>query len=76
MGEACGIYGGRRKCIQGFCEKTWRLRDHLKIRRKLEDKIQLDPQEIRWVNVDWINMAEGTDKWRAAVNAATNLRVS
>jgi hypothetical protein len=30
--------------------------------RKLEDKIQLDLQEIRWENVDWINMAEGTDK--------------
>ena len=43
--------------------------------RKLEDKIQLDLQEIRWENVDWINMAEGTDKWRAAVNAAMNFRV-
>ena len=62
MGEACGIYGGRQKCTQGFCGKTSRLRDHVKIRRKLEDKIQLDLQEIRWENVDWINMAEGTDK--------------
>jgi hypothetical protein len=43
--------------------------------RKLEDKIQLDLQEIRWENVDWINMAEGTDKWRAVVKAAMNLRV-
>jgi hypothetical protein len=75
MGETRGMQGGGQKGIQGFCGKTWRLRDHLKIRRKLEDKIQLDLQEIRWENVDWINMAGGTEKWRAALNAAMNLRV-
>jgi hypothetical protein len=30
-----------------------------------------------WVGrgIDWINQAQGTDRWRALVNAVMNLRV-
>jgi len=33
-------------------------------------------REIGWEGVDWINLAQDWDKWRAFVNTAMNLRFS
>ena len=30
---------------------------------------------LEWKGVDWINLAEDGDKWRAVVNTVMNLRV-
>jgi hypothetical protein len=32
-------------------------------------------REIGWDDMDWIDLAEGRDKWRAPVNMVMNLRV-
>jgi hypothetical protein len=37
--------------------------------------IRMDLVEVGWGDVDWIGLAEDRDKWRALVNAVTNLRV-
>jgi hypothetical protein len=37
--------------------------------------IKMDLREIGWGGVEWIQLAEGTDRWRASVNAVMNLRV-
>jgi hypothetical protein len=39
-----------------------------------EDNIKMDLREIGWGAMDWIDLAQDRDKWRAVVN--TNLRVS
>jgi hypothetical protein len=39
------------------------------------DNIKMDLIEIGWDGVDWINMAQNRDKWRALVNTVLNLRV-
>jgi hypothetical protein len=39
-----------------------------------EDNIKVDLQEVGWA-MDWIDLAQDTDRWRALVNAVTNLRV-
>jgi hypothetical protein len=39
------------------------------------DNIKMDPGEIGWDIVDWIDMAQDRDKWRALVNTVLNLRV-
>jgi hypothetical protein len=44
-------------------------------RRRWEDNIKMDLQEVGWGSVDWINMAQDRDRWRALVNAVMNLRV-
>jgi hypothetical protein len=44
-------------------------------RRKWEDGIKMDLREIGWGGVQWIELAEDRDRWRAVVNAVMNLRV-
>jgi hypothetical protein len=39
------------------------------------DNIKMDLREIRWDGVDWIDMAQDRDQWRALVNTILNLRV-
>jgi hypothetical protein len=40
------------------------------------DNIKIDIVEIEWSELDCFGMAEDRDKWRALVNAVTNLRVA
>jgi hypothetical protein len=35
----------------------------------------MDPQEVGWEGVDWFDMAQDRDRWRALVNAVMNLWV-
>jgi hypothetical protein len=44
-------------------------------RRRWVDNIQIDLREIGWDGVDWIDMAQEMDYWRALVNTVLNLRV-
>jgi hypothetical protein len=44
-------------------------------RRRWEDGIRIDPTEIGWGRVDWIQLAQDRDRWRALVNTVMNLRV-
>jgi hypothetical protein len=44
-------------------------------RHRWEDGIRLDLREIGWGIVDWIQLAQDRDRWRAVVNTVMNLRV-
>jgi hypothetical protein len=44
-------------------------------KRKWEDNIRMDFQEVGCGGMDWIGLAENRDKWRALVNAVINFRV-
>jgi hypothetical protein len=43
-------------------------------RRRWEDGIRMDLREIRWGSVDWIQLAQDTDRWRVLQNTMMNLR--
>jgi hypothetical protein len=45
-------------------------------RRRWVDNIKMDLRVIGWDGVDWIDMAQYRDQWRALVNTVLNLRVS
>jgi hypothetical protein len=44
-------------------------------RRRWEDNIKMDLQELGCGGMDWIELAQDRDRWRALVNAVMNLRV-
>jgi hypothetical protein len=44
-------------------------------RRRWEDNIKMDLREVGWGSVDWINLAQDRDRWRAFVYTVMNLRV-
>ena len=44
-------------------------------RRRWEDNIRMDLQEVGLGYEDWIGLAQDRDRWRAIVSAVRNLRV-
>jgi len=44
-------------------------------RRRWEDNIKMNLQEVGCGGMDWIELAQDRDRWRALVNAVMNLRV-
>jgi hypothetical protein len=44
-------------------------------RRRWEDNIKMDLQEVGGGYGDWMELAQDRDKWRALVNAVTSFRV-
>jgi hypothetical protein len=44
-------------------------------RRRWVQNIRLDLREIGWDDMDWIDLADDRDQWRALVNTVMNFRV-
>ena len=59
----------------GFWWGNLRERDHLGPRHRWEDNIKMDLQEVGCGGLDWIELAEDRDRWRALVNGVMDLRV-
>jgi hypothetical protein len=45
-------------------------------RRRWVDNIKMDLKEIGWDGMDWIDLAQDRNQWRALVNTVMNLRVT
>jgi hypothetical protein len=68
MGVTCSTYGGERGVYRVLVGKPEGRRPLGKPRRKWEDNMRMDIQEVGWGAVDWIDMAQDRDRWRALVN--------
>jgi hypothetical protein len=44
-------------------------------RRRWVENFNIDLREIGWDGVDWVDLAQDRDQWRALVNTVMNLRV-
>jgi len=75
MGAACSAYGesrGIERVLVWKPEGKWPLG---RPRRRWEDNIEMDLQEVGCGDMDWFYLAQDRDKWRTLVNAVMNLRV-
>jgi hypothetical protein len=67
--------GERRGAYRALVGKPEGRRPLGRPRRRWEDNIKMDLREVGWGGMDWINLAQNRDRWRALVNAVMNLRV-
>ena len=67
--------GDRRGVYRVLVEKPEGKRPLGRPRRRWEDNVKMDLQEVGFGGVDWIELAEDRDRWRALVTAVMNLRV-
>ena len=68
MGEKRGVY-------RVLVRKPEGKRQLGKPRRRWEENIKLNLQEVGRGSMDWIELAQDRERWRALVNAVINLRV-
>ena len=68
MGEGRGVYG----VLVGKPEGK---RPLGRPRRRWEDNIRMDLQEVGLEYEEWIGLAQDRDRWRALVSEVRNLRV-
>jgi hypothetical protein len=67
---------GRRGIhIRYWCERQKLKRPLGRPRRRWVDNIKMDLREIGWDDMNWIDLAEDGDQWRALVNTVMNLQV-
>jgi hypothetical protein len=66
---------GRRGTNRILVGKPERKRPLGRPRRRWEDDIRMDLREIGWGGMDWIDVAQNRDQWRALVNTVMNLWV-
>jgi hypothetical protein len=45
-----------------------------KLKRRWEDNIKMDLQKVGFEGMEWIELAQDRESWRAIVNAVMNLR--
>jgi hypothetical protein len=64
---------GEDRCILGLAGKFVRRRPLGRSRPRWEDYVKIDLQEVGCVGMDWIELAQDRNRWRALVNAVMNL---
>jgi hypothetical protein len=68
MGEKMNVY----RILMGMPERK---RPLGRPRWRWVDDIKMDLREIGWDGMDWIDLAQDRDQWRALVNTVINLQV-
>ena len=67
--------GHRRGVLRVLVGKPEGRRPRGRPRRRWEDNIKMDLQEMRCWVMDWVDLAQDRNRWRALVNAVMNLWV-
>jgi hypothetical protein len=75
MGRACSTNGAKRNAYRILVGKPEGKRPLGRPRRRWVDNIKMDLREMECDGMDWIDLAQDSDQWRALVNTVMNLRV-
>jgi hypothetical protein len=67
--------GQKRNAYRLMVRKPEGRRPLKRPRRRWLDNIRMDLLEVGWGDMDWIDLAQDRDRWRALVNSVLNLRV-
>jgi hypothetical protein len=67
--------GAKRNAYRFLVGKLEGERPLRRPRRRWEDNIRIDLRETGWGGIDWIDLAQDRDQWRALVNTVMNLWV-
>jgi hypothetical protein len=67
--------GEKRNAYRILVGKTEEKRSVARQRCRWVDDIEMDLEDIEWGCVDWIDLAQDGDQWRALVNMVINLQV-
>jgi hypothetical protein len=74
MDGACSLDGGGERCYRVLVGKPEGKRPLGRPRHRWEDNNKMDLQEVGCGGMDWIELAQERDKWRALVNVLMNIR--
>jgi hypothetical protein len=75
MGRACGAYGEDRRVHRVLVGKPEGKRPLGRPRRRWEDNIKIDLQEVGGGRGDWMELAQERDEWQTLVSTGTKFRV-
>jgi hypothetical protein len=76
MGKACSTNGEKRNAYRISVWKARRKETTKRPRRRWVDNIKMDLTEIGWGGMDWIDLTQDSDQWKALVNMVLKLRVA
>jgi len=68
MGRACSTYREGRGAYRILVGEPYRNKPLGRPRRRWEDNIKMDLQEVGCEGMDWIDMAQDRDRWQTLVN--------
>jgi hypothetical protein len=75
LGRTCSTNGGKRNAYRILVGNPEGKRPLERPRHKWVDNIKMDLREIGWDGMEWIDLPQNRDQWRALVKAVMNLRV-
>jgi hypothetical protein len=67
--------GDRKGAYRVLAERPDGKRPLGRPRHRWDDNIKMDFEEVGWGGMDWIDLAQDRDRWRALVNVVMNLWV-
>jgi len=75
MGRACRAYGERRGVYRVLVGKPEGKTTLGRSRRRWDNNIKMNFQEVECGGKDWVELAPDSDRWRGLVSAVMNLRL-
>ena len=75
MGRTVARVGDRRGVYTVLVGRSEEKSPFGRRRCRWEENIKMNHQDVGWGSMNWIDLAQDRDRWRALLNTVMNLRV-